>query len=71
MSTFKKIEKVRLHLLEHGSITAWDSIKLYNYTRLSDAIYKLKKRGMQIETIMHYKNGESFAEYKLIKEEEK
>lgn len=66
-----KIEKVRRHLIEHGSITSWECIALYRYTRLSDAIYRLKKRGMNIETEMRYKDGERHAIYRLRADEEK
>ena len=62
-----KIEKVKKHLIEHGSITSWECIAKYRYTRLSDAIYKLKKKGMDIETEMRYKDGERYAIYHLIK----
>lgn len=65
-----KIKKVKKHLQEHGSITSWEAIKRYNYTRLSDGIYKLRKT-MNIKTVMHYKNGTSYAEYVLVKENEK
>lgn len=59
-----KIEKVRQHLLKYGSITQWECYELYNYTRLADGIHKLRKK-YDIETVMHYKNGESFAQYVL------
>lgn len=40
-----KVRAVAEHLLEHGTITSWQAIKLYHYTRLSDGIYQLKKYG--------------------------
>lgn len=43
-----KTEKVRLHLIEKGSITSWEAIKLYSVTRLSDIIYRLRNKGMNI-----------------------
>lgn len=65
-----KIQKVKKHLERYGSITSWEAIKNYNYTRLSDGIYKLRKT-MNIETVMHYKKGTSYAEYILIERDEK
>lgn len=38
-----KKEKVKRHLLEHGSITSWEAITKYNATRLSDIIFCLRK----------------------------
>ena len=47
-----KIDKVREHLLKYKSITSWEAITLYHYTRLSDAIYKLKRNeGLDIKSI--------------------
>lgn len=43
-----KTEKVRLHLIEKGSITSWEAIKLYSVTRLSDIIFRLRNKGMNI-----------------------
>ncbi len=47
-----KTSKVQLHLIENGSITSWEAIKEYGATRLSSIIFNLRKRGMNIETIM-------------------
>ncbi len=45
-----KTEKVRLHLLETGSITSWEAIQQYGATRLSAIIYNLRhKYDMDIE----------------------
>ena len=38
-----KHQKVREHLLEHGSITSWEAINLYGATRLSAIIFDLRK----------------------------
>ena len=46
-----KKEKVKRHLLEHGSITSWEAIMKYNATRLSDIIFCLRKEGYDIETV--------------------
>lgn len=47
-----KSERVRIHLIEKGSITSWEAIQLYRATRLSGIIYNLRERGMNIETVM-------------------
>lgn len=39
-----KIRKTLEYILAHGSITSWDAIMAFNYTRLSDAIYTLRKK---------------------------
>lgn len=46
-----KTEKVLNHLKEHGTITSLEAIELYGATRLSDIIYRLRKKGMKIETL--------------------
>ena len=46
-----KTEKVLNHLKEHGAITSLEAIELYGATRLSDIIYRLRKKGMKIETL--------------------
>lgn len=65
-----KKEKVKRHLLKHGSITSWEAITKYNATRLSDIIFRLRKDGYDIETIYKTnknKEGETitYGEYKL------
>lgn len=46
-----KSEKIIKHLKEHKEITPWDAIYKYNYTRLSDIIFRLRRKGYDIETI--------------------
>ena len=46
-----KTEKVLEHLQNHGSITSLEAIDLFGATRLSDIIYKLRKRGYDISTV--------------------
>lgn len=63
-----KTQKIREHLLEHGSITSWDAINLYGETRLSDVILKLRQKGWDIRTIMveftdSYGNTGKYANY--------
>lgn len=45
-----KTARVLLHLQEKGSITSWEAFELYGATRLSDIIFKLRRR-YDIETI--------------------
>ena len=45
-----KTEAIRLHLIEKGSITSWQAIKEYGSTRLSDVIYRLRNKGMNIRS---------------------
>lgn len=63
-----KTQKVKEHLLEHGSITSWDAINLYGETRVSDVILKLRQKGWDIRTIMveftdRYGNTGKYANY--------
>lgn len=65
-----KTQKVKEHLLEHGSITSWGAINLYGETRLSDVILRLRKKGYAIRTIMveftdRYGNTGKYANYVL------
>ena len=60
-----KINKVKNWLLSGKAISQRDAIEYFDYYRLSDAIYKLKKRGMDIETKIIHENGIQYARYKL------
>lgn len=46
-----KTGKVLEHLEKHGTITSLEAIELYGATRLSDIIYRLRKRGYNITTL--------------------
>lgn len=61
----KKIDSVYLHLKKHKHITSWEAIKLYRATRLADIVYKLKKQGFNIETLMVDGENSRFARYYL------
>lgn len=63
MEKMSKNDKVKNHLLKCGSITSWQAIILYRATRLSAIIYSLRKSGMNIETEMVTKGGNTFAKY--------
>lgn len=63
-------EMVIEHLERHGSITPLDAIYGYGITRLSDVIYKLKKKGFVIDTEMEsaanrYGECRTYARYVL------
>lgn len=45
-----KTQKVLEHLQTKGTITSWEAIQLYRATRLSDIIFKLKKKNHTIVT---------------------
>lgn len=65
-----KTKAVMLHLIEKGNITSWEAIKEYGATRLSAIIFNLRKRGMDIETIMieftdRYGSKAKYAKYVL------
>ena len=46
-----KTEKVLEHLQKYGYITSLEAIELYGATRLSDIIFRLRKRNYNISTI--------------------
>lgn len=56
MARITKTQRVIEHLLEKGSITSWDAIKLYGATRLSGIIFNLRHRGFAIDSV--YQDGE-------------
>lgn len=45
-----KFNQVKEHLENYGTITSWQAIQQYHATRLSDIIFRLRKRGYDIET---------------------
>lgn len=60
------------YLQQYNSITSIEAFENWHITRLADIIYKLRKRGYDIETITC--NGKNrfgsytFAEYRLVVE---
>lgn len=52
LGTKGKIARVLVHLKEKGSITSWEAIELYGATRLSDIIFKLRRR-YDIDSVSH------------------
>lgn len=61
--TAEKQNKVLRHLVENGSITPREAIMLYDYWRLSDCIFKLKRKGHNIITELIHENGVTYAKY--------
>lgn len=62
-----KIKSIENHLIEHGSITSLEAIKLYWCTRLSAVIFRLKDKGMKIESVREKDDHSHWVRYKLIK----
>ena len=60
----KKISKVRLYLIKHGSITSWQAITYFRATRLADMIFRLRRQGWDISTEMvKTDDGSTYAKY--------
>lgn len=67
-------DMIRNHLIRHGSITPIDAWKMYGCYRLSDVILKLRRMGMQIDTLQVeetniFGDKVTFAKYRLREEE--
>lgn len=62
-----KIGKVRAFLEDGNTITSWQCIQMFKYTRLADAIYRLiNDYGLPIESKMVYEDdGVKYAKYWL------
>ena len=65
----KQKELVLSHLRK-GTITSMEAFQIYNITRLADRIFVLRKDGWKISTKTIKKNGKSFAEYRLERQDE-
>jgi archaeosine-15-forming tRNA-guanine transglycosylase len=58
-----KLEQVKQHLIDKGSIDSWTAITLYKATRLSSIIHTLRNiHGLDIESIIS-KDKSHFATY--------
>lgn len=49
-----KIDKVKMHLLKGGRLTATDAVEYWKYHRLSSGIHKLIRRGIKISKEIMY-----------------
>ena len=61
----KKIDKLRLHLLKGYILTGWIMTENFNVFSYRDAIYDLRKQGMNIEGKTIIKNGVQHQEWWL------
>ena len=60
-----KIDKLRLHLLKGYLLTGWIMTENFNVFSYRDAIYNLRKQGMEIEGKTIIKNGVQHQEWWL------
>ena len=70
---FGNKERVLNYILDNGSITTWEAIREFGITRLSDCIYRLRRRGYFIdnewvESTNRYGDSVRFVRYTLDKE---
>ena len=56
--------------LRKGTITSMEAIYAYGITRLAARVADLRREGWKISTKTIKKNGQSFAEYRLEKQDE-
>jgi len=62
-----KTENIRTHLMMFRTITGKEAWKHYHLYRLSNIIFVLRGRGMNIKTEMMSVGDDTFAKYQLIK----
>lgn len=70
-----QVTMVLSHLISKGSITSLEAINEYGATRLSDIIFRLRKQGYDIKTVMcagktRFGSACTYAKYVLEKENE-
>ena len=58
-------EIIREHLESGLSLTPIDALNQFGCFRLASRINDLRKEGMEIETVMKYRNKKRYASYKL------
>lgn len=63
-----KQDKVKQWLQAGNTITGIEALKMFGLYRLSDAIFKLRGKGMKIKSEDVKENGSIFARYSLINE---
>lgn len=69
-------ERTLEHLKTFGSITSMDAFAFMGNTRLADTIYRLRKKGYDIESVdetsvNRYGDKVTYARYKLREEDDK
>lgn len=71
MKKLTQKEVILKYLQENEGITSQDAWSMYGITRLADVIYKLKKDGVKIETIIKtvdtYFGKTDIAVYRLVR----
>lgn len=61
-----KTKLVMKHLLSKKTITSWEAIELYGNTRLSDSVYRIKKKKWVIGKKTIIMRGGKYAQYFLV-----
>jgi hypothetical protein len=66
-------QAVKAHLMSGKTLTSMEAFSLYGCTRLSDKVFRLRKSGLNIQTIMvegetRYGTPCSYAKYKLVED---
>lgn len=72
-STVSQVEIVLNDMEQNGSITSMEAFSKYGITRLSSIVYKLRRKGIQIDSVPctaknRYGNICNYAKYILCKE---
>jgi hypothetical protein len=62
-----KVSMIKSHLYQVGNISSLEAINLYNATRLSDVIFKLKQKGLDITTTPETYGRSRYVRYHLNK----
>lgn len=67
-STHSRTHEIRNLLGRGGSLTPLQALGVYSMFRLADAIYKLRKRGDPLVTVMRTDpHGKEYAEYRWVR----
>jgi hypothetical protein len=56
-------EAIHAHLLKHDSITQIQAQKKFRCFRLAPRIFELRKKGLDVQTVMIKRNGKRYAKY--------
>ncbi len=62
-SAIKKLEK---HLKQGKSVTGLQALNWWRLYRLSDAIHKLRRKGLNIKTTMVKRGNKEYARYEAL-----
>ncbi len=61
-----QIEQVLEYMKNHDGITSLDAFRMFGCTRLSDKIFRLRKRGYKIDSIREKGKNGYYARYVLV-----